>query len=128
MVYWSQSSPPALRLQVETAQHFRKAFWGSVAARQFNGETTALAQFGGNADPATHPFEAFFYNGQAYAGAGKLVGIEPFEHMEDALEMRGVDANAIVLDVQADQFANGLSFDKDRGNDARRIKLHRIDD
>ena len=81
----------------------------------------ALAQFGLEIDGASHPFRRFAHNSQADAGAIVLTRrVDSLEHAKYSVPVFGSDANAIVLNVNADQFSDALGPDGDTGRHAWR--------
>jgi hypothetical protein len=73
---------------------------------QFHPKPAALAFLGFHTDMTAHPLDDFAHDGQADAGAFP-VGAGSFEYAEDALLVMFGNADAVVLDPQADCVTGG---------------------
>src|SRR5260221_365964 len=76
---------------------------------QFDPEATAAAGFRGETDAAAHAFDGLLDDGETHSRARiGLDGMQAFKNTEDLFVVLTRDANAIILDANADGFPSFL--------------------
>src|SRR5687767_13905668 len=77
-----------------------------LSARKFKPESAPLARNGFDPGSAAEPLNRFRDNGQANAGAWKLLHrTQSFKEPENSFPVRRRDANTVVLDTNSDPLA-----------------------